>query len=255
MSHHPTARSGNYARQWRFRIGEVKVSMFEMIAVLAALVYLPEGVGWLAQSFSEDGINPLSSLFPMWDPALRALCTVFLVLYVVKIRKHHISYLGLSPPLWKSDATFSLVLLLLAASVYGLILAGLAVAIHNSPETFGANADTPVLDVIWRNFCEKDISLGKVVQLVIIAPITEEIWFRGWMYPVVRKQFNAALSIFFVAIIFAFAHGQFPIAQLIGGFVFTFAYEKRPNLFIPIAFHILGNGSLLLISWLLIPAG
>lgn len=45
-----------------------------------------------------------------------------------------------------------------------------------------------------------------LLSLLIVAPVAEEIFFRGFMYPVFRKKMGANLAILFTAALFTLAH-------------------------------------------------
>lgn len=83
----------------------------------------------------------------------------------------------------------------------------------------------------------------------IIAPVTEEIFFRGILYGYLRR-FNVILAIILSAVMFAFLHWRsgFPITQFIGGLVFAIAFEKEKNLITPVTIHILGNLAIFTLS-------
>ena len=75
----------------------------------------------------------------------------------------------------------------------------------------------------------------------IIAPIAEEFFFRGVLYRFFGK-WGVAVAIIGSTIIFAFCHGlKVPVTQVIGGIVFSVAYEIEDNLIVPIIIHCLGN--------------
>jgi len=87
----------------------------------------------------------------------------------------------------------------------------------------------------------------------LIAPVAEEIYFRGLMYGYCRRWgFGPALLL--STLVFTFLHGNnpgAPIPQLVGGLVFATAYEVEKSLLTPILIHILGNIAIFCItSWL-----
>lgn len=87
----------------------------------------------------------------------------------------------------------------------------------------------------------------------LIAPVAEEIYFRGLMYGYCRRWgFWPALLL--STLVFIFLHGNTPgapIPQLVGGLVFATAYEVEKSLLVPVLIHILGNTAIFSItSWL-----
>jgi membrane protease YdiL (CAAX protease family) len=77
----------------------------------------------------------------------------------------------------------------------------------------------------------------------IVAPVAEEVFFRGILYGFLRR-WGIALALVLSTCAFAFTHGLghgFPVTQLVGGILFAVAYEIEDNLVTPITIHCLGN--------------
>lgn len=76
----------------------------------------------------------------------------------------------------------------------------------------------------------------------IVAPVAEELFFRGILYSYFRRwgiiAALAASTTLFVAL--HSVHGL-PLTQIAGGLVFAVAYEISGNLMVPITIHSLGN--------------
>jgi membrane protease YdiL (CAAX protease family) len=84
----------------------------------------------------------------------------------------------------------------------------------------------------------------------LIAPIAEEIFFRGVLYGFFRR-WGALTAIFLSTLAFVLAHPVFPaipITQVVGGLLFAVVYEVEKNLMAPIALHSLGNMAIFAIS-------
>lgn len=81
----------------------------------------------------------------------------------------------------------------------------------------------------------------------LIAPVTEETFFRGILYGFFRK-WGAVFAISITTLIFALAHPGVSYVQITGGIVFAISYEKEKNLLVPITIHTLGNLSLFSLS-------
>ena len=80
---------------------------------------------------------------------------------------------------------------------------------------------------------------------VIVAPVTEEILFRGYLYPA-AKQFAGRLpALISCALVFAVAHNNLlamvPLFFL--AIVLTLAYEWTGSIWAPIGIHMLFNGA------------
>jgi membrane protease YdiL (CAAX protease family) len=73
-----------------------------------------------------------------------------------------------------------------------------------------------------------------------IAPIAEEIFFRGILYGFFRRWGIVAAMILSTAIFFI-AHNNAGFPQCVGGILFAMSYESEGSLMTPIVIHSLGN--------------
>jgi membrane protease YdiL (CAAX protease family) len=81
----------------------------------------------------------------------------------------------------------------------------------------------------------------------IIAPISEEIFFRGIIFGYFSRL-NTTSAVIFSTLIFVFFHPQGGLTQAVGGVVFALAYHYSHSLWAPILIHSLGNMALFSIS-------
>lgn len=84
----------------------------------------------------------------------------------------------------------------------------------------------------------------------IVAPIAEEVFFRGILYGFFRRWgvvVALVLSTVFFVMPHLGAHG-IPMTQIVGGVLFAIAYEIEGNLMTPITIHSLGNLAIFTIS-------
>jgi hypothetical protein len=83
----------------------------------------------------------------------------------------------------------------------------------------------------------------------LIAPISEEIFFRGILYGYLRR-WGMVFALIVTTVIFVMLHAVqgFPLAQLVGGIVFALAYEASGSLLVPITIHVLGNLAIFTLS-------
>jgi membrane protease YdiL (CAAX protease family) len=76
-----------------------------------------------------------------------------------------------------------------------------------------------------------------------IAPVAEEIFFRGILYGFFRK-WGMLTALVLSTLLFVLSHPSIhtiPVTQIIGGILFAVAYEIEKNLLVPITIHVLGN--------------
>ncbi len=87
---------------------------------------------------------------------------------------------------------------------------------------------------------------------VVVAPICEEVVFRGYIYPVAKKFSGPRVAAVFSALVFAAAHGN--VAALVPLFVFGLVlvavYEKTGSIWAPVGVHFLFNASTVAIQLL-----
>jgi membrane protease YdiL (CAAX protease family) len=90
-----------------------------------------------------------------------------------------------------------------------------------------------------------------VFTAVIVAPVCEEVVFRGYLYPVLKKFGGIAVATLCSALIFAAAHGS--VTALLPLFLFgallVFLYEKTGSLWAPIAAHLCFNGATVVVQF------
>ncbi len=81
------------------------------------------------------------------------------------------------------------------------------------------------------------------VSAVVVAPVTEEVLFRGFLYGTLRQRFGPLGAISLSAAIFSVLHGH-PSAFLslfVIGFLLAYLYERTGSLTASIAAHALNN--------------
>lgn len=92
-------------------------------------------------------------------------------------------------------------------------------------------------------------SLSRTLDLAMSgagAAVIEEIFFRGWLYTIIRKRTSAAVSIVISSAIFAAAHcfvaqAPFLVAVFFPGAVMAWLRERYGNIGASTIFHACGN--------------
>jgi len=92
-------------------------------------------------------------------------------------------------------------------------------------------------------------SASGLLLFLIIGPVVEELFFRGYVYGFLRQAFGIPLSVVVSALAFAQMHGPWAVPQLAGGIVFALAFEYSRNLWVPVGLHIGANSAVLLAAW------
>ncbi|BCU76527.1 type II CAAX endopeptidase family protein [Luteolibacter sp. LG18] len=85
---------------------------------------------------------------------------------------------------------------------------------------------------------------------VIVAPVCEEVIFRGYIYPVTKKFGGKWAAAVFTALVFGAAHGNLPalLPLFLLALGLIWLYEKTGSLWAPIAVHLCFNGATVLIQ-------
>ena len=95
--------------------------------------------------------------------------------------------------------------------------------------------------------------LLSIAVVVILAPIFEELFFRGLFYPPLRRSLGPTLAIIINGIIFGALHMRYLsiISLILVGMILAYVYEKTESLYAPILTHALYNGLVVVISLLM----
>jgi membrane protease YdiL (CAAX protease family) len=82
-----------------------------------------------------------------------------------------------------------------------------------------------------------------ILLAVVIAPISEEFVFRGFLYGVLKRYAGGLSALFFSGLLFALIHMHIPslLPLFLLGCVLTFAYELSGSLLVPMTMHALFN--------------
>jgi len=86
----------------------------------------------------------------------------------------------------------------------------------------------------------------------IVAPVFEEVIFRGLIFGYLRR-WNVPAAVLISTALFAIFHlPTLPVTQIVGGVVFAIAYQMGGSLMAPIVIHMLGNLAIFTLSlpWL-----
>lgn len=84
----------------------------------------------------------------------------------------------------------------------------------------------------------------------MIAPVAEELFFRGMLYGFFRR-WGVVAALVLSTLIFVLSHSisrGIPVTQMVGGIVFAISYEVEGNLMVPITIHVLGNSAIFILS-------
>ena len=103
---------------------------------------------------------------------------------------------------------------------------------------------------VYQESDEFSIRILIIIMAVIIAPIIEEVVFRGYIYPICKRHAGRIISTFVTSLFFAAIH--FNIPALLPLFIFaiflTIAYEVTGSIWVPISIHTCFNAIALIVQ-------
>ncbi len=106
--------------------------------------------------------------------------------------------------------------------------------------SFGLEMQTDVTPVVQ----ELASPWPLVFTAVVIAPVSEEIFFRGFVFGGLRPRYGWLRAAVISSALFAMAHGQltfFPAAFLLG-FLFAYLYQRSGSVWPGLILHMVVNG-------------
>ena len=132
----------------------------------------------------------------------------------------------------------------------GMFVAYIAVFIGSIISSFLLSTGEPkkenLQEIVQTLMTNDDISLKIAIALsaIIFAPLIEEVIFRGYLYPVIKRFSHPIFSCVITSLLFAVIHsnleGLIPLFLL--AIVLTIFYEISKSIWVPILMHACFNG-------------
>jgi membrane protease YdiL (CAAX protease family) len=191
-------------------------------------------------------------IFATFTLYLLNFCCLGGSVYLWGVRRGKTSWakMGFFPPVWKSRwlwiALASSMLLIPVRGLLSLLaeylLGGGTQGLQARMDIFTANSGFS-----WLNFGLSFLGIG------IIAPISEELYFRGLLHGWFMGRFSLIPRVLLSATLFALAHyDTIPVAvsAFVLGAVNAVAYERSKSIWLPIAFHMIMNSLAVIVLYL-----
>ena len=164
-----------------------------------------------------------------------------IVAVTILFRVGVIEWLGLRWPRWY------LVFLIAPGAVIGMwmLFGGLqAAGFMEWLKSMGVDQIQDSVELLQKSNNPLTLSL-MVAAAVVVAPICEEIVFRGYLYPILKRFSGVWVAGLCSALLFSCAHGNLValLPLLIFGIVQVVIYEKTGSLWAPIAVHFCFNSA------------
>lgn len=202
------------------------------VAAVLALVTATELLGWLA-------IRHLAGSHLFWLGGLR-LAQIGAMVWIVARQEKGLAVIGWQLSDWlkglRNGAVWSV--------SFGLIAGCSMLVLHWT----GRNP----LDMVRSPLPPEKVELAAYLLVGgCIAPVAEELCFRGILYTYFRR-WGLVPALLGSTVIFVALHSTraLPVTQIVGGVVFAFSYEFSRNLMVPMTIHALGNLAIFSLSLL-----
>ena len=155
-------------------------------------------------------------------------------------------WLGLRWPGWK--ALFWLVPLCLGM-IWTLLLGMHRLGYLQWLETLGVETMQDSVRLL-RETSDPTLLVLMVLMAVVVAPVCEELVFRGYLYPAARHFAGPLAGALASGLVFGAAHGALaPLPALfVFGCVLAWCYEKTRSLWAPVVVHVCFNAATVLSS-------
>ena len=232
-------------RRWSSH-GTVPTGEFGILDVFLAIILLS-----FLFAIQSGGPAPGAVEQVAQDPAQATFGGAFMILNVLMIGAVPLAYLGLVKRISLSELFGLRRLKITTAFLWAvcgiiavLIPVGLASAGSNSLlETIGLDA-SPQDAVQLIGNTKSPLALALMIfAAVVAAPLAEEVVFRGFLYPVIKRYSDRFFAAFLSGLLFALAHSHLGslLPLLVLGIALAAAFEISGSLLVPIGMHALFN--------------
>lgn len=216
--------------------------VFFVVATFYAINYLLSGV--LLLVLGRQTLNNLAdnTLFYMIISAVvygATILAILLVPYYVKKTKISRAELGL-----KGLPTWTDILLSPAGFIVYMIIAMIFMLITTVAMPWVDTNQAQDIGIARDSLIGFSDYLFAFITLVVVAPIVEEVMFRGFLYGKIRKHTGAVIATIIVSVVFGAMHGQWNAAINICAMsiVMCFLREVTGTIYSGILLHMIKNG-------------
>lgn len=218
---------------WGF-VDIVAILIFIFLFSVFFSVFGLDLANWVLSCF--PGIGSIEVAVAVTGGFLQGILMVIFVLAAASMRKAPLTALGFDNFDWRSLFVYGIVG---GMGVFLLVTFMMAIIISLFPQP---PQPQPIAEIILNARGWGQI-LPLLLLVSVIAPLSEELFFRGFIYPVLRSRFGVAWGITATACFFSLIHFDLirfiPLA--LGGACLTFFCEKSKSLYPAIAAHSMWN--------------
>ena len=221
------------------------VPAFFALSILLSLIFLVPLMVWMvAQGTLSPGEQPPLTIFVRAALPAQALAYLLLIVAVrvvlAKRGKHDL----LAAVHWNWPSRLSVV---------GLFVLGIGVALIAS--AVSVHMRVPPNAPIFEMLKDKVVAEMFVVFGIAIAPFTEEFYFRGLLYPVLRRHTGTTAAVLITSVFFALIHAS-QLANSLGpvflllmvGLLLTIIRARTDSLAASVILHVAYNTTLFVVG-------
>jgi membrane protease YdiL (CAAX protease family) len=161
---------------------------------------------------------------------------VFVYLFAVLFPRGKWRDLGVRKARWKDIGRYGIMggcLLIIMVLVMGLVI-----------KYFQPNLAPQQIEEMLRSVTKLSDFIVIVITGVVLAPIAEELFYRGMIYPLFRKHLGPGGGALMAGLVFGLAHWDLwrAIPLAIGGAILCYIYEKSNSILVSMVAHGVWNG-------------
>jgi len=181
--------------------------------------------------------------------AMDLLIFIFIIYFVVNKYKEKIAALGMTMKNFSKNVLYGLAGYFAIVPILVVVL--LCILLFSAVFKYEPPAQ-PVLKIFLE---EKQgfLMIFLTLLVAIFGPITEEVFFRAFMYKAVKTRWGVKTAFYSTSVLFALLHanivGFFPILVL--GMLLTYLFERTGTIVASCTEHIVHNSAMLSLAYLL----
>lgn len=165
------------------------------------------------------------------------LASLFIIHYTQPLRQQLKAYLSQS---------------VIKNMLYGVIYASftpILTAIWLGIYSFLSYQNTGLWFIPWQGQSLCPYTTVDLMFLFLLAPISEEVFFRGLLFPALKQKYNLHLAVFFSALLFMSTHGTYHLGSLVLGVAMAYATHFHKSLWPAIVYHCIANAYIPIVCW------
>ncbi|MCQ9208528.1 MAG: CPBP family intramembrane metalloprotease [Omnitrophica bacterium] len=226
--------------QVKWNIGDI-FKLAIIFVFIGYIIHIIE-VSFFSSSLSEEKNN--LSFISLLNTGIMDLALLGFIVYFVKVKySQNLAAIGLKI----KGATKTIFLAVLSYIAFLPILIFILLLLVLLAAVFDYQPPQQTLFKVFLREERTGFLIYATMMIVILGPIVEEVFFRGFAYTAIRKKWGILRARAITAVVFAGLHGTLigflPITAL--GFLLAYMYEKTGSLISSITIHILHNGLML----------